>query len=280
MVSWRIWFIAFCLTAIAAGGQANATNGTYVFVNDGFGQIENLPLDESLYTEMRAATFRPAPGFELEPMCDSAFAIIQKMPNIEQLSISCLTDPLTERTARMISNCKKLKVLFIEHATVSHEAVPVLLGIPLDALLINCVPIAEHLKFLNREKLRNLTLRHCGLQNREATAISDSPNLQYLDVQGNEYITRGFVVQLGALKSLKVLLVEAAELSIDDCHKIIASFPKLEYTTAKTSVDGEALLVSRLAGLSLLHSFNGASPLWGMERDSKDNQRNLEKRSD
>ena len=270
MTIWRYWIIAFCLTEFSASAQTIATNDTHTFVSDGVGGIENLPTDESRYTEIRFATFKPATGFELEQMCDSAFAVIQKMPNIEHLSISCLTDPLTERTAKLISSCKKLKVLFIERATVSQEAMPVLLAIPLDALCMNGVPVAGYLQFLNREKLRNLTLQHCGLQNKDAIAISNSPNLQYLDVQHNEYLTTGFVSQLNALKALKVLMIADVELSIDDCHKVIASFPKLEIMTARTSAEGEALLVSKLADFSLLqHSNLGASPLWGMEGDAK-----------
>lgn len=160
-------------------------------------------------------------------------------------------------------------MLIIEHATVSPDAIRVLLKLPLRALSLRCIPVADQLQFLNTKQLKNLTLRHCGLQNKDAAAIANSHKLQYLDVHGNEYIDRRFILGLESLKKLNALHLTDVHLSTEDCQHITKSFPELRYLTAELSgVEDEAVLKSKLPDFVLLPPYDtGGSPLWGMENE-------------
>jgi hypothetical protein len=109
-------------------------------------------------------------------------------------------------------------------------------------------------------------LQHCGLHNTDAVPIANSPKLQYLDVCGNEYISTDFILQLDSLARLKVLHINGAQLSLDNCHDIVNKFPALKYLNGETTIEGEALLRSKLTEFTLLPPFvRGNSPMWGLE---------------
>ncbi len=264
-MSWKVLFFA-CFMFSGSVSAQSTDSSEFEFRSNGDGQISKLPRDE-IYPKIRIASFIPDQEVCFDPLSDSAFAVLDKMPNLEQLKIRCITDPLSERTARLISNRNKLKVLLIQNAVLSQDAIRVVLGIPLEVLSIETVPVADQLQFLNKEKLLNLSLNHCGLQNKNATSIADSPKLQYLDVQGNEYVNAGFISGLGVLKKLKALHFTDVELSMDNCRQVTKQFPRLHYLSAQSSIEGEAFLNSSLIDFALLQHNNGRSPLWGTEYD-------------
>lgn len=262
----RILGLLCLLVSGHADAQTNAES-EHEFFNDGSGEIEGLPIDELAYSQFKSVTFRPAPDFLLEPLKDSSFAFLKKMPNIEQLHIRCLTDPITETTATLISNCKKLKVLVVENAVFSQGALPIILSMPLEVIVLRGIPVSGQLQHLNTKQLTNLTLRHCGLQNKDATALANSPRLRYLDVHRNEYLDGQFVRRLGSLHNLKVFSITGLQLKVEDCQLVITNFPKLQSLNAETtSAEGEELLKSKLSKLKLLPAYDlGASPMWGWD---------------
>ena len=262
----RILVLLCLLVSRHAYAQTNAVTDREFF-NDGSGEIEGLTKDENEYSQLKSVTFRPAPGFLLEPLKDSSFAILKKMPNIEQLQISCLTDPISEATANQISNCKKLKVLIVENAVFSQEALPIILRMPLEVIVLRGIPVSGQLQFLNTEQLTNLTLRHCGLRNKDAAALANSPRLRYLDVHRNEYLDGQFVRRLGTLRNLKLFSMTGLRLTVEDCQLVVSTFPKLQSINAETTtIEGEELLKSKLSNLKLLPAYDlGASPMWGWD---------------
>ncbi len=158
-------------------------------------------------------------------------------------------------------------MLIVENAVFSKEALPIVLSMPLEVVVLQGIPVSGQLQHLNTKQLTNLTLRHCGLRSRDSTALANSPRLRYLDVHRNEYLDGQFVRGLGVLHNLKMFSITGLQLTIEDCQLVITNFPKLQSLNAETtSAEGEELLKAKLSKLKLLPANDlGASPMWGWD---------------
>ena len=257
--------LSFLLVALLSV-KTNA-NGSLVILYDGVRVTTQPPLEDVVPADIRYLRFKYALGAEdiFATIPDSEFAVIAKFPNIEALSVDARTEPLTAQTIRTIANCTNLKALWLVDAVICYDAIPILLKIPVYALELKGIPLSERLQFLDTQKLRSLTLTHCGLHNEDASLIANTPQLRYLDVSDNEYLDGDFVFRLGTRERLEDLYLDNVELSVAECRLIPSKFPRLQYMTGKTTEKGEELLESALDDFELTPYDGRRNPLSGLE---------------